>query len=106
MDSKFSNIADDWIKYDVDAQPGETIIQNDLLHDIKFGEVDLAEEKIDDTIRVDTNNPVCKQDNAPLNYIMKRWMSGYTELYINIPSTGTYYLNHVLGTPNCTTNPN
>ena len=106
MDSKFSNIADDWIKYEVDAQPGETIIQNDLLHDIKFGEVNLAEEKIDDTIRVDTYNPVCKQDNAQLNYIMKRWMSGYTELYINIPSTGTYYLNHVLGTPNCTTNPN
>ena len=103
MDVRFSNIAEDWIQYDINSD--ETIIYNDLVAEVKFGEVNVSEEKTDDTIRVDTYNTVCIANNVDLNYIMKRWMSGYTEIYINLPTTNTYYLNHILGTPNCTTNP-
>ena len=107
MDTKFSNIADDWIKYDLEGanDSSENIMYNDLPWQVRFGEIDTAEEKFDDTLYADTANTVQTSKNIKLNYIMKRWMSGYTELYINLPTTGTYYLNHVLGTPNCTTNP-
>jgi hypothetical protein len=27
-------------------------------------------------------------------------MSGITEIYINIPTTNTYYINHIPSTPN------
>ena len=38
-----------------------------------------------------------------LNYIMKRWMSGVTEIFVNIPSTKTYYLNNLYGAGDCRT---
>lgn len=107
MDTKFSNIAEDWVKYDLDAGAyGETITYNDLLNEIKFGDINGEADSEDETVYADVWNTVYSKNNIPLNYIMKRWMSGYTELYINLPTTGTYYLNHVLGVPNCTTNPN
>lgn len=105
MDTKFSNISEDWIQFDI-SNSGETIVYNDLVSEVKFGEVNVAEDKLDDTIYANTLNTVCNCKNADLNYIMKRWMSGYTELYISLPTTNTYYLNHILGTPNCTVNPN
>ena len=41
---------------------------------------------------------------STLTYIMKRWMSGMTELFINIPTTNTYYLANTYGAADCTRN--
>lgn len=38
-----------------------------------------------------------------LSYVMKRWMSGITELYISIPTTSTFYLPNQYGASNCKT---
>lgn len=106
MDTKFSNIAEDWTKYDLDsAANGETIVHNDLVHEVKFSELNYDVDKLSSPVAASIRSSVYQEDNIQLNYIMKRWMSGYTELYINLPTTHTYYLNHVLGTPHCTTSP-
>ena len=36
---------------------------------------------------------------------MKRWMSGITELFINIPTTSTYYLPDLYGASDCRISP-
>lgn len=106
MDTKFSNMSEEWVKYDLDsASSGETIVVNDMLNEVKFGKVDKDVDQPNGPVKANVKNPVHKEDNIRLNYIMKRWMSGYTELYVNLPTTHTYYLNHVLGTPNCTVSP-
>ena len=38
--------------------------------------------------------------NAKFTYLVRRWMSGTTEVYVHVPTTNTYYINHLSSTPN------
>ena len=41
------------------------------------------------------------EEISSMTYIVKRWMSGMTELFINVPTTKTYYLNNLYGASDC-----
>lgn len=40
-------------------------------------------------------------DTFKLDYIVKRWDNGMMEFFIHVPTTMTYYMNHVAGFGNC-----
>jgi len=40
-------------------------------------------------------------DTFKLDYIVKRWNNGKMEFFIHVPTTMTYYMNHVAGFGNC-----
>jgi hypothetical protein len=40
-------------------------------------------------------------DMFALDYIVKRWNNGKMEFFIHVPTTMTYYMNHVAGFGNC-----
>lgn len=40
------------------------------------------------------------------SYIVKQWKSGMMEFFIYLPTTYTYYIPHVAGTPNCASDGN
>ena len=73
------------------------IISNDIIYstsimdNILSGELDVYVKNFY------TKNEVTKVNNA--SYILKSFAGGDSELYINIPTTLTYYLNHVTGVP-------
>lgn len=39
--------------------------------------------------------------HVKLNYIVKRYNSGVTEVYVYLPTTDTYYIGHIPGSENC-----
>ena len=45
------------------------------------------------------------EEVSAASYITKRWMSGLTEIFINVPTTRTYYLNNLYGASNCRVTP-
>lgn len=61
----------------------------------------LTGENMYGEVRCTLSNHLVYNDNAECTYILKRYASGISELYINIPTTNTYYINHVIGVPNC-----
>ena len=40
-------------------------------------------------------------DTFKLDYVVKRWNNGKMEFFIHVPTTMTYYMNHVAGFGNC-----
>ena len=78
-------------------------VKNDIIQEMVFGTY------IDGDVLVQAKNFLSTDENdLPINvdiesstYIMKRWMSGITELYINVPTTNTYYLPNQFGASNC-----
>jgi hypothetical protein len=51
-------------------------------------------------ITLSVENQFVTTANAKFTYLFKRWMSGITEIYVHIPTTNTYYINHLSSTPN------
>ena len=72
-------------------------VQNDYIEKIIVGNQD------DENILAFATNSANsrKQKNLNCNYIAKCWKSGFTELYIYLPTTYTYYIPHIEGTSNC-----
>ena len=50
-------------------------------------------------------NELGMRDIKDATYISKRWMSGLTELYINVPTTSTRYLGRLYGAAGCKLSP-
>lgn len=84
----------------------DLVIKNDIVSEIYFG------KWLDGDVVVQVSNflnagyddedEMSLTEISSLTYIMKRWMSGMTELYINIPTTNTYYLANTYGAADCT----
>ena len=51
-------------------------------------------------LALSVENQFISAANAKFTYLFRRWMSGITEIYVHIPTTNTYYINHVASTPN------
>lgn len=90
----------------VDETPAGLIVKNDIVQEVLFGTYK------DGDVVVRTSNfltPYMTSDPSielsGITYITKRWMSGVTELYINVPTTHTYYLPNLLGASNCNADP-
>ena len=88
-------------------EPSALVIKNDIVAEMSFGKWS------DGDITVKTSNFLSKNEYGEvipleptdITYIMKRWMSGVTELYINIPTTNTYYLANAYGAADCVRDP-
>jgi len=88
-------------------EPSALVIKNDIVAEMQFGKWS------DGDITVKTSNFLSKDEDGEvtpleptdITYIMKRWMSGVTELYINIPTTNTYYLANAYGAADCVRDP-
>ena len=79
------------------------VVRNDIIQEMFFGSF------LDGDVVASCNNYLNDKSNSAfeisgLNYIMKRWMSGLTELYIHLPTTYTYYLPNQWGAGNCRSN--
>lgn len=53
-------------------------------------------------VMVSSENFFTSEDNVAVTYLFRRWMSGVTEIYLHVPTTNTYYINHVPSTPGYT----
>ena len=88
VDVDFSMTPAEWKT--VDVQNNCIFVSNDMVSEILFGN----ENNVG--ISVYTNNFI-KSDTPKFNYIIKRYTSGITELYILLDTTNTYYINHIEG---------
>ena len=103
--SKLEDIDSTWQK--VENEPSALVIKNDIIAEMQFGRWS------DGDVTVKTSNFLSKSEEGDIEpleptditYIMKRWMSGVTELYINIPTTNTYYLANAYGAADCVRDP-
>lgn len=80
----------------IDAK--STHVHNDYIERILTGNYSTGEvtAKATNTLRVGS-----RWLDIKLNYIAKQWASGIVELYIYLPTTGTYYIPHVDGASYC-----
>ena len=76
-------------------------VKNDIIAEMTFG------TGMDGDVVAQISNFLNPEDDwtmeeiSSMTYITKRWMSGVTELFINIPTTRTYYLNNLYGASDC-----
>lgn len=89
VDVRFSMIPVEWNT--VDVTDDEVFISNDMVSEVLFGT-----EENNDGISVYTDNFITA-DTPKFNYIIKRYTSGITELYLLLDTTNTYYINHIQG---------
>lgn len=85
----------------------KTIILNDYVDSVEFnGDVSYITAKYSNySTQYDSKlSANSYQDLSGISYIMKTYKSNIKELYINIPSTNTYYINHISGMQYCTHN--
>lgn len=110
LNSKFSSVdLDDleptWQRFN--QTETSLAVDNDIIAEMTFGTYK------DGSVLVRTSSFIdeCREEETRFNdqenasFIMKRWMSGITDLYINIPTTGTKYLNNLYGAAGCTLAP-
>lgn len=110
LNKRFSSVdLDDlepsWQTFSTDDAAGTTRVTNDLINEMVFGSYN------DGVVGAYTSSFVneCNVDSASteptpitsLTFIAKRWVSGMTDLYINIPTTSSYYLNNLYGAAGC-----
>ena len=69
-------------------------VSNDIVFEQYWG------DDSDWNITLSVENHLTSQANANFTYLFRRWMSGMTEIYVHIPTTNTYYINHVPSSPN------
>lgn len=84
------------------------VINNDIIAEMVFGEYEDGDITIQISNFITTSDEPDEQRYIEIqnfNYIMKRWMSGITELFINIPTTSTYYLPDLYGASDCRISP-
>lgn len=84
----------DWYSSSGSAAGGDMSVSNDIVYEQVWG------DENDWDFSLSVSNMFVETPNAPFTYMVRRWMSGLTELYVQVPTTNTYYINHVPSTPN------
>lgn len=72
----------------------EYSVSNDIVFEQFWG------SNADWNLTLSVENQFISAANTKFTYLFRRWMSGITEIYVHIPTTNTYYINHVASTPN------
>ena len=100
VNAQLDNIGD-WhsLKLCSDAPTGPRYVEatNDVIDEMAFG--DYGDGDVGAAVSSYLFDEPVEQKN--LTYITKRWTSGVTEVYVNVPSTSTYYLANCQGASNC-----
>jgi len=76
-------------------------IKNDIIAEMTFGSGNDGDVVAQISNFLDPEDSGTMEEISAMTYITKRWMSGMTELFINVPTTRTYYLNNLLGASDC-----
>jgi hypothetical protein len=84
----------DWYSSSGSAAGGDMAARNDIVYEQQWGDQD------DWDFSLSVSNMFVETPAAPFTYLVRRWMSGFTELFVRVPTTNTYYINHVPSTPN------
>jgi hypothetical protein len=99
LNVQLDNIDGGWSTLTLSNQSnGYVDVRNDIIGEMQFGEF------IDGDVFAYASSYVTPSGPAQvdgLSYIMKRWTSGVTELYVNVPTTSSYYLANCYGASNC-----
>lgn len=99
LNVQLDNIDGGWSTLTLSNQvDGYVDVRNDIIGEMQFGEF------IDGDVFAYASSYVTPSGPAQvdgLSYIMKRWTSGVTELYVNVPTTSSYYLANCYGASNC-----
>lgn len=95
----FDDIDSTWQKMVVSTDLAFSV-KNDMIAEMQFGSYNDG-DIVASISSYATANELVELSTA--TYIMKRWMSGVTEIFVNIPSTKTYYLNNLYGAGDCRT---
>jgi len=88
-----------WQKHSGEPGSGVYQVSNDVVFEQKWG------TNADWNLSLSVENQFVSQPNARFTYLYRRWMSGLTEIYVHVPTTNTYYVNHLPSTPNYTITP-
>lgn len=93
------------------SDSGLVQINNDIITDMAFGSYSDGNVVVCTSSFADADNATAElnelgmHDIKDTTYISKRWMSGLTELYINVPTTSTRYLGRLYGAAGCKLSP-
>jgi hypothetical protein len=98
VDTNFEGIDDEWQKHELCSD--YLAVENDIVFEIESstnedGDIFASASNASETLSG------LKIEDIPLTYILKRWKSGISELYIYLTTTNTYYLPFNRGVPNC-----
>ena len=86
-----SGISEEW--QTVDSDDREIVIENDLIDTMETGDLFSV------GCEIFAENVIFSRQYVSADYVLKRYMSGISELLVHIPTTNTYYLNGVPGSP-------
>lgn len=104
--TKLDNILSTWQTVQVStANQMEFGIKNDIINEMAFGSEMDGDVIVQISNYLDPSDIQYMEEISNSTYIAKRWMSGLTEVFINVPTTRTYYLNNMYGASNCTIDP-
>lgn len=89
------------------SSPGalELGVKNDIIAEMTFGTGMDGDVVAQISNFLNPSGDYALEEISAMTYITKRWMSGVTELFINVPTTRTYYLNNLYGASDCKTLP-
>ena len=100
--TQLDDIVSSWQKIKVSSDNAMNLgIKNDIITEIYFGEQNDGDIVVQISNYLDDKDSNIMEEVSGVTYITKRWMSGITEIYINVPTTRTYYLNNLYGASNC-----
>ena len=103
---QLDDVVSSWQKVVVSSQNAfELGIKNDVIAEMTFGSQADGDVIVQISNYLDDEDSEFMEEVSAASYITKRWMSGLTEIFINVPTTRTYYLNNLYGASNCRVSP-
>lgn len=104
--TQLDDIMSSWQSVKISSSNAMTLgIKNDIITEMHFGGQNDGDVIVQISNYLDDEEAEYMEEISGATYITKRWMSGITEMYINIPTTRTYYLNNLYGASNCRLDP-
>jgi len=111
--STYQKINDDYIDADMEMLCAFTSPEKQLGVELSSAQYDYVYKIVSDStannddVQVYVKNFATGNEYTPVEafYTVKLWKSGFNEFNIYVPTTKTYYLNHIVGAPMCDVQP-
>ena len=84
-----------WGSVSHDQTSSVMTVSNDMAYEVFFGDESSGD------LHVSVSNFISASGSVACSYVLKRYVSGMSELYVYVPTTCTQYVAHAYGTPNC-----
>lgn len=104
--TQLDDILSSWQKVQTSSDNAyELGIKNDMIAEMVFGTQADGDVIVQISNYLDDEGSGYMEEVSSVQFITKRWISGLTEIFINVPTTRTYYLNNLYGASNCRISP-